>query len=133
MFTIFKMTLKALYRPVGQLELDLIKKSNYNYFPPRLSWQPIFYPVLDYDYACTIARDWNAKDESNGNVGYVTQFEIPLDYFNKFKIENVGASNHNELWVPAEELENFNYQIVNKIKIIKVFYGENYKGAKKSY
>jgi hypothetical protein len=122
----------TLYRPVGQVEFDLIKDSNYNSFPPRLSWQPIFYPVLDLEYACSIARDWNTNDDINGNIGYVTQFEIPLDYFKKFKVENVGAKNHNELWVPAEELENFNAQILNKIKVVKVFYGENYTGTKTS-
>lgn len=124
------MKFKTLYRPVGQIELDLIKESGYKAFPKRLSWQPIFYPVLDYDYACKIALDWNTKDEANGSVGYVTQFEIPLDYFNGFNIENVGASNHNELWIPAEELENFNAHILNKIKVVKAFYGENYKGIK---
>lgn len=124
------MKFKTLYRPVGQIELDLIKESGYKTFPPRLSWQPIFYPVLDYDYACTIALDWNTKDETNGSVGYVTQFEIPLDYFNKFNIENVGASNHNELWVPAEDLENFNAHILNKIKVVKAFYGKHYKGIR---
>jgi hypothetical protein len=131
LYTIFKMKFIKLYRPVGQLELDLIKNSDYNSFPPRLSWQPIFYPVLDYEYACSIARDWNTNDETNGNIGYVTQFEIPLDYFNKFKIENVGASNHNELWVPAEELENFNAHIQGKIKVVKTFYGDNYDGIRK--
>ena len=31
-----------LYRPVGSKELELIKKSNYRRFPPRLAEQPIF-------------------------------------------------------------------------------------------
>ncbi len=119
-----------LYRPVGQLEMDLIKASGYKKFPPRLSWQPIFYPVLDHDYACTIAREWNTKDELNGNVGYVTEFKIPKDYFEKFEVQNVGAHNHNELWVPAEELEIFNSNIIRGIKVIDVFYGENFKGEK---
>lgn len=120
----------TLYRPVGQLELDLIKESGYKSFPTRLSWQPIFYPVLDYDYACTIANEWNTQDDLNGNVGYVTQFEIPMNYFKKFEEQNVGAKNHNELWVPAEELENFNSKIINGIKIIKTFYGKKYRGEK---
>jgi hypothetical protein len=120
----------TLYRPVGQLELDLIKESGYKAFPPRLSWQPIFYPVLDFDYACTIANDWNTNDEANGNVGYVTSFEIPMGYFNSFKIENVGAVNHNEMWVPAEQLEEFNSKIISGIKVIKAFYGDKHKGTK---
>ena len=36
----------VLYRPVGQAELDLIAASGWRRFPPRLSHQPIFYPVL---------------------------------------------------------------------------------------
>jgi hypothetical protein len=124
------MNFKTLYRPVGQLELNLIIESNYKSFPPRLSWQPIFYPVLDFDYACQIANDWNTNDDANGNVGYVTQFEIPITYFESFKVENVGASNHNEMWVLSEELENFNAQILNGIKVVKVFYGNQYVGEK---
>jgi len=119
-----------LYRPIGQKELELIKSSSYKSFPPRLSWQPIFYRVLDYEYACTIAREWNTNDDANGNVGYVTQFEIPTDYFKKFEVQNVGASNHNEIWVPAEELDTFNSKILDKIKVIKAFYGEKFTGTK---
>lgn len=120
----------TLYRPVGQKELDLIRESGYRAFPPRLSWQPIFYPVLDYDYACSIAYEWNTNDDANGNVGYVTQFEIPEDYFKSFEVQNVGARNHNEIWVPAEKLEEFNDQLQSQIKIIKAFYGEKFEGEK---
>jgi hypothetical protein len=74
----------TLYRPVGQLELDLIKALDFRAFPPRLEWQPIFYPVLDKDYACQIAREWNTKDEANGNVGYVTRFEVDKAYADQF-------------------------------------------------
>lgn len=120
----------TLYRPIGQKELVLIKSSGYRSFPPRLSWQPIFYPVLDYEYACTIARDWNTNDDANGNVGYVTQFEIPEDYFKNFEVQNVGAPNHNEIWVPAEQLDVFNSKIIDGIKVIKAFYGEKFTGIK---
>jgi hypothetical protein len=57
-----------LYRPTGPKELALIRESDYRKFPPRLFWQPIFYPVLDEEYATQIARDWNAR---YGNSGYV--------------------------------------------------------------
>ncbi len=51
----------TLFRPVGQNELNLIKESGYKAFPPRLPEQPIFYPVLNEEYATQIARDWNTK------------------------------------------------------------------------
>src|SRR5262245_1133067 len=44
----------TLYRPVGQKELDLIRESGFQAFPPRLPQQPIFYPVLSEGYALQI-------------------------------------------------------------------------------
>lgn len=119
-----------LYRPVGQPELDLIKATGFSRFPPRLSWQPIFYPVLDFDYACKIAEEWNTNDEANGNVGYVTQFELPSVYLEQFEVQNVGGHNHNELWIPAEELEIFNEMVQGKIEVVKAFYGDGFTREK---
>jgi hypothetical protein len=51
----------VLFRPVGQQELDLIHLSHNRKFPARLPGQPIFYPVLNEEYATQIARDWNSK------------------------------------------------------------------------
>ena len=56
----------TLFRPVGQKELDLVRESGWQKFPPRLSWQPIFYPVLSEQYAVQIARDWNTNDPNSG-------------------------------------------------------------------
>ena len=56
----------TLYRPVGQAELDLIRDSGWTRFPPRLEWQPIFYPVLTEDYAIRIARECRTILGANG-------------------------------------------------------------------
>lgn len=121
------MKLITLYRPVGQKELDLIKESGYKEFPPRLEWQPIFYPVMNQAYAAQIALEWNTNDEFSGYAGYVTAFDLPEDYLQQFPIQNVGGEIHNELWVPAKQLEEFNLQIVGEIKVVESFYGEKYK------
>ena len=68
-----------LYRPVGSKELELIKKSNYRRFPPRLVEQPIFYPVLNEQYATEIASSWNVKYNED-HRGYVTKFEVDDQY-----------------------------------------------------
>ena len=107
----------TLYRPVGQRELDLIRASGYRRFPPRLPEQPIFYPVFDEAYAVQIARDWNARRESD-HVGYVTQFSVCADFLNKYDIQTVGGSEHREYWIPAEDLEAFNQNIVGSIEVI---------------
>ena len=112
----------VLYRPVGQKELDLIEQSGFSAFPPRLEMQPIFYPVLNEEYAVQIARDWNTKDAASGHVGYVTRFCVRSDYLCKFQIQIVGISSvHQEYWIPAESLDEFNQNIVGKIEVINRF------------
>lgn len=111
----------ALFRPVGQKELDLIKENDYLAFPPRLAFQPIFYPVLNEAYAVQIARDWNTKDQASGYVGYVTRFYMKKQFLEAYTIQTVGNYQHQEYWIPAEELEIFNQNIVGKIAVIAEF------------
>jgi len=110
--------LTILYRPVGPEELELIEQSGWTKFPPRLPEQPIFYPVMNEEYAIQIARDWNVPASGSG---FVTKFAVRTEYANKFEIRNVGGEIHNELWVPAEELEEFNKNIVGQIEVTKEF------------
>jgi hypothetical protein len=105
----------TLYRPVNQKELHLIQQSGWKAFPPRLPEQPIFYPVMNEAYAVQISKEWNVPAYG---VGYVLRFEVDSEYLKKYKVENVGGEIHNELWVPAEELEEFNKHIVGLIEVI---------------
>jgi hypothetical protein len=114
----------VLFRPVGAEELELIRLTNFSAFPPRLPEQPIFYPVLNEEYAVQIAREWNAK-RSPGNVGYVTRFNVNSEYLSDKEIRIVGGSVHQEYWIPAEELEEFNRNIVGKIEVVAEFRGEH--------
>ncbi|MCL2347353.1 MAG: hypothetical protein FWC50_03730 [Planctomycetaceae bacterium] len=124
------MTLQTLYRPVGLAELLLIEQSGMRRFPKRLPEQPIFYPVLNREYARQITQDWNTKG-NNGvtdQVGFVTEFALSQDYLSRFEEHQVGSSMHRELWIPAEELETFNDQLVGTIRVIETYYGEHYPG-----
>ena len=114
----------TLYRPVGQAELDLIRDSGFSAFPPRLPEQPIFYPVLTRSYAEQIARDWNTKDPRSGFVGYVLQFQVRTDYLEKVPLQRAGSSQHLEYWIPADQLNEFNQNIVGKIEVIAEFRGD---------
>ena len=109
----------TLFRPTGSQELALIQESGYTTFPPRLFWQPIFYPVLNEDYATQIARDWNARDN---NSGYVTRFQVKADFLQHYEVHQVGSAIHLEYWIPAEDLEEFNRNIVGKIEVIAAFH-----------
>ena len=108
----------SLYRPVNQQELDLIAASGWTAFPPRLPEQPIFYPVLNEEYATQISRDWNVPYYG---VGYVVRFAVDTEYLKQFKVENVGDTLHNELWVPAEQLVEFNQHIDGPIEVTAEF------------
>ena len=110
----------VLYRPVGQQEVELIRASGFSRFPPRLPEQPIFYPVLNEAYAVQIARDWNAK-HNDLPVGYVTRFSVRRQYLEGFEVHVVGGSEHEEYWIPAEELDEFNGNIVGEIEVIAEF------------
>ncbi|MCA9795316.1 MAG: hypothetical protein KC910_26085 [Candidatus Eremiobacteraeota bacterium] len=113
----------TLYRPVGRKELELIEAAGWRAFPPRLSWQPIFYPVLHEEYAIEIARDWNTKDEQSGFRGYVTRFEVDTEFLSAYEVQTVGAAHHQEYWIPAEELPAFNQALLGPIEVIHEFSG----------
>jgi putative RNA 2'-phosphotransferase len=114
--------LTTLFRPTGINELKLIYESGMKAWPPRLPEQPIFYPVMNREYAQQIARDWNAKSEPN-QIGFVLRFDVETSYVAKFPVQKVGGKQHLELWVPAEELEEFNRHIVGPLVIVDVFRG----------
>lgn len=107
-----------LYRPVGQAELDLIIAADYRSYPPRLPEQPIFYPVLNEKYAREIAEKWNRRSADSQYAGYVTTFEIDDDYISNYPVQTVGAGYHQEFWIPAEELDEFNRHIIGRIHVI---------------
>jgi len=107
-----------LYRPVGPQEFDLIKDSGFTAFPPRLDEQPIFYPVLNQKYAEEIASKWNVK---HSGCGYVLEFEVDDKYISQYDIQTVGAHYHQEYWIPAEKLSEFNRHIMGQIIMIRKF------------
>ena len=110
----------TLFRPVGLQELELIRQSHNKEFPPRLPEQPIFYPVLNEEYAIQIARDWNAK-YNTPRCGYVTRFRVRTSFLDRYEPKTVGSNVHQEYWIPAEDLTEFNQNIIGEIEVIAEF------------
>lgn len=108
----------TLWRPVGPEELRLIEDSGWTAFPPRLPEQPIFYPVTTREYAIKIARDWNVPASGSG---FVTEFEVRADVLARYPVETAGGRAHEEHWIPAEELSQFNEAIVGAIRVVDRF------------
>ena len=104
-----------LWRPTGPEELALLEASGRRAWPPRLPEQPIFYPVLNEDYATKIARDWNVKASG---VGYVTRFQVRKSFMDHYEVRQAGGRTILEYWVPAEDLDDLNKNIVGKIEVV---------------
>jgi hypothetical protein len=80
--------------------------------------------VLTEDYAIEIARDWNTRDAASGFAGYVTRFDVDAEFLTRYPIQTAGARRHQELWVPAAEMHEFNEPIVGTIEVIAEYHGE---------
>jgi hypothetical protein len=112
----------TLFRPVGPEELALIEACGWKAFPPRLPDQPIFYPVTNHAYATQIARDWNVKASG---AGFVTRFAVKASYLSRFQVQTVGGAMHTEYWIPAEDLTEFNANIVGLIEVVEEFHRDS--------
>lgn len=108
----------VLWRPTGPEELALVEQSGWQAWPPRLPDQPIFYPVLNRDYATRIARDWNVP---RSGAGFVTRFAVRRSFLDRYDVKQVGGQSILEYWIPAEDLEALNASIVGRIEVVEEF------------
>lgn len=110
--------LVTMFRPTGPKELELVAGSGWRRWPPRLPGQPIFYPVTNQKYAEQIARDWNVPESG---AGFVTRFDVRREFADRFEVRQVGGREHTEWWIPAENLEELNDNIVGCIEVVASF------------
>jgi hypothetical protein len=108
----------TLYRPTGPEELALVRQSGFRRWPARLPEQPIFYPCTSAEYAARIASDWNV---SNSGAGFVTRFRVRRVFMDRYETHEVGGRQCAEWWIPAEDLEELNDNIVGQIEIVEEF------------
>jgi len=109
----------TLWRPTGPEELALVEASGWREWPPRLPGQPIFYPVLNEQYATLIARDWNVRQSG---AGYVTRFRVRRSFLDRYEVRQVGGQTILEYWISAGDLGALNASIVGKIELITEFH-----------
>src|SRR3546814_5093805 len=57
--------------------------------------------------------------------GYVTRFEVLKSYLDGYAVETAGGRAHQEYWIPAEDLDNFNAAIVGEIVVTSEFYPDD--------
>ena len=108
----------VLYRPAGQNELDLIKKTGFRSFPLHLEGLPIFNFLLNEEYATFIARECNANDAFFGYTGYVLRLSVRSDFVAQFAIWKEDSAIALEYGIPADRIMQFNESIVGMIELI---------------
>jgi hypothetical protein len=74
--------------------------------------------VLNEDYATRIARDWNVKASG---IGYVTRFEVAKEFLDRYDVQQAGGRTILEYWIPAEDLDELNENIVGRIEVVAEF------------
>jgi hypothetical protein len=103
---------------VGPKELDLVRQTGFRSFPSRLEGQPFFYPVLTFEYAEQIARDWNVRDSG---YGAVLSFRVRSAFLTQYDVKKVGGPAHLEYWIPAGDLAGLNRSIVGDIEVVSEY------------
>ena len=105
----------TVYRPTGPRELELVAATGYRRWPGRLPEQPYFYPVATEVYAREIAQRWNV---SSSGAGFVTRFQVKRSFLERYQPHQVGGREHVEWWIPAEDLDALNDNIVGVIEVV---------------
>ena len=75
------------------------------------------YPVTNQKYAAEIAQQWNVRDSGYGAVTRFGSARVS----DRYDVQQVGASHHTEWWIPADDIDELNRNIVGSIEVIEEF------------
>jgi hypothetical protein len=53
--------------------------------------------------------------------GYVTRFKVRREFLSRYPIQQAGGQQFQEYWIPADDLAEFNSNIVDIIEIAREF------------
>ena len=59
----------------------------------------------------------------------MTRFEIDAEMATRYPVRTAGGRTHEELWVPGQELAEFNAHIVGIIFVVEAFTGPDFAGT----
>ena len=58
---------------------------------------------------------------STCEIIYVLRFSVRTEFLSRYEIHVVGSSEHQEYWIPAEDLQKLNENIVGPIEVVSEF------------
>lgn len=122
---------KTLYRSIGLPEWRLIIADGKKRFPPEMLTANVFYPTLQFAYACKLASDLNTRNEFAEYVGLVVAFDVPPETFAQYdEFANIDEVIADKLWIPAAEIMTMNQTISGLLRVVETFYGVTYNDEK---
>jgi hypothetical protein len=85
--------------------------------------------VLNEEYAAHIAQEWNATKPEHEYTGFVTRFRVRRSFIQRYEVHRVGGHIHEEYWIPAEDLDELNRNLVGPIEVLAQFRGGAERGC----
>lgn len=74
--------------------------------------------MLSEAYARKIACDWNVPASG---VGHVTRFAVRKSFMDRYEVHQVGGQTILEYWIPAEDLEELNDNLIGLIELVATY------------
>lgn len=105
----------TLWHPAGPDEIDHIRASGWRQWPPVPHERLYFYPILNESFAISGARHWNSLGTG---VKYVLRLYTETDFIRRYSTRSFGGSAAPMLWVPVEDMHEFNAHIVGLIEVV---------------
>ena len=54
-------------------------------------------------------------------AGFVTRFEVRKSFLDRYEVHQVGGQTILEYWIPAEDLDEMNENIVGQIEVVSEY------------
>ena len=83
---------------------------------------------MNREYAEQIARDGNLDDSKSCFSGFATTFSVSDEFATQFQTKTVGAKRHQELWIPAKRVDEFNDEM-GSIDVLEGWIGPKFGGV----
>ncbi len=58
---------------------------------------------------------------SRDGAGFVTRFKVRRAFLSGYEVQQAGGKQHQEYWIPADDLQAFNEAIIDAIEVTAEF------------
>lgn len=123
---------KTLYKSMGLPEWRLIRTEGRLRFPPRMLRHKLFYPSLQFDNACEMAKKCHTVNAGSEYCGVVVGFDVPPDFLSGYAAMLEGDNSGSvidDMWLSAADCQAINDNLLNPLRVVEVFYRQEFEGV----